>query len=124
MVVMLNWWFNSGLKNLIKSLKVSLYRTIDTFSLGLLFKTLFSPFRQISAGMLPPGAPIKVQISAAGDRLFSRLIGFFIRSLLIIVGSIVILFQSFAGILIILMWLVLPLFPLIGLAIFLGVSIW
>lgn len=124
MVVMLNWWFRAGFKNLIDYLKSSIRSAIELFSVTTLFKTLFSPFRQISAGMLPPGVPIKVQIKAAGDRFFSRFVGFFIRSGTILIAIFVILMQILFSFLVVFMWLILPLFPILGIILFVGLKTW
>lgn len=48
------------------------------FSVGLLLKTLFNPFRQISAA--PVGGAAPVQLSAFFDKLFSRAVGMVVRS--------------------------------------------
>ena len=44
------WWYSTGWKKLIERVRESLLNVYDYFSLGLLLKTLFAPWRQISAG--------------------------------------------------------------------------
>lgn len=88
---------------------------IDYFSIDLLIKTLFSPFRQISAGKVD--GPLGVQFRAFADRLISRVIGAMIRLLLLLIGLIVIATQAVLGIVVLLGWAFVPLLPIIGLAV-------
>ena len=98
-------------------------RTADFFSAGLLLKTLFNPFRQISAA--PVGGDLSVQLSAFFDKMFSRVIGAVVRSMVIIIGILMILLRFLWMILGIIMWLALPLMPFIGIILWqMGVSVW
>ena len=56
-----------------------LVSVFDYFSIDLLVRTWFAPFRQISAGAVD--GPIGVQIRAFFDRLISRTIGGIVRGL-------------------------------------------
>lgn len=86
--------------------------TLDYFSIDLLLKTLFAPFRQISAGRVR--GPVDVQIRAFFDQLISRLIGGFVRSILIIVGSLSLVFTAVIGGFVLVAWAFLPLLPVVG----------
>lgn len=107
------WWYSEGLDGQLKSSRERLAEVADFFSIVLLLKTLFSPFRQIDAGGVKHG-PIGVKIRAWVDKLISRLIGAVIRSLTIIAGIIAlgvsVLFIAFrlGG------WALLPVLPVIG----------
>lgn len=90
--------------------------TIDYFSIDLLAKTLFSPFRQISAGGVR--GPLDVQIRAFFDRLISRCIGAVVRLVMIGVGSAVICLHLLAGGFVLVLWAFVPLLPLAGLVLF------
>ncbi|MET0979649.1 MAG: hypothetical protein ABWX90_00140, partial [Candidatus Saccharimonadales bacterium] len=46
----LSWWYGAGWRQRLAMLRERLANTIDYFSIDLLARTLFSPFRQISAG--------------------------------------------------------------------------
>lgn len=48
------------------------------------------------------------------DRVFSRLIGAFIRLLLLVVGGITIALQVILALVVILLWLLVPLLPVAG----------
>lgn len=111
-VGLLSWWYTAGWRQRMRLLGERLARTFDTFSIDLLVKTWFSPFRQISAGKV--NGPIGVQLRAFADRLISRVVGGVIRTAVIIFGSIWLLIVALAGVVELLLWLVVPLFPVIG----------
>jgi len=112
LVGIFQWWYGTGLYKHVRQVYVGLLKTVDFFSIGLLLKTLFNPFRQISAGVVQGGLP--EQFRAFLDRLFSRVFGAFLRTILIAVGLICLLVRMLWSVLIILAWLLLPLAPLIG----------
>lgn len=109
----MSWWYGDGWRGRAKMIAGRISRMNDYFSVGLLLSTLFSPFRQISAGSID--GPIGAQLRALGDKLISRMIGAIIRSFMIIFGLVVIVLQSIIGVIVLIFWLVIPLFPVIGL---------
>ena len=109
---LLKWWYTAGLRQRLKKTSVRLDGTIDYFSMDLLLKTLFSPFRQISAGKVD--GSLEVKMRALIDRVFSRLIGAFIRLLLLVVGGVTIALQVILALVVILLWLLVPLLPVAG----------
>ena len=123
LVGIFQWWYGNGLLQYIRQSFLGVLRTADFFSVGLLLRTLFNPFRQISAA--PVGGALSVQLSAFFDKLFSRAIGAVVRSMVIIVGILMILLRFLWMIVGVIMWLALPLMPFIGIILWqLGVSIW
>lgn len=98
-VSLLSWWYGDGWVNFIHEFSQALRNTIDFFSISSLFKTLFAPFRQISAhgGFL--------------DRLISRFIGSIVRFFLIIFGLIAIILETMIGVIMIILWPLIPLTP-------------
>lgn len=111
-VGLLGWWYGPGWRGCMGRILERLAATADFFSVGLLFRTLFSPFRQISAGRVR--GPLGVQLHAFFDRLVSRLIGAMVRAAMIVAGILVLLFQAIFGGVMILGWLLLPTAPLAG----------
>jgi hypothetical protein len=109
---LLRWWYGDGWRQRTRLIANRLDSTIDYFSMDLLIKTLFAPFRQISAGKVD--GPIGVQMRAMMDRLFSRVIGAFVRLLLLVIGGIVIGFQIIIGFVILIGWALVPGLPIIG----------
>ena len=123
LVGIFQWWYGNGLLQSIRQSFLGVLRTADFFSVGLLLRTLFNPFRQISAA--PVGGALSVQLSAFFDKLFSRAIGAVVRSMVIIVGILMILLRFLWMIVGVIMWLALPLMPFIGIILWqLGVSVW
>lgn len=117
MVGMFKWWYSEGLRSQVFVLQQWMVRTIDFFSLTLLLKTLFNPFRQISASMLPPSVPLEVKLKSAGDRLFSRFFGFAIRSIMIIIGALVIALQFMFSVFTMFAWVLIPFSLVFGVAV-------
>ena len=123
LVGIFQWWYGNGLLQYIRQSFLGVLRTADFFSVGLLLKTLFNPFRQISAA--PVGGDLSVQLSAFFDKMFSRAIGAVVRSMVIIIGILMILLRFLWMIVEIIMWLALPLMPFIGIILWqMGVSVW
>ena len=90
-----------------------LQRVNDQFSLGLLLKTLFQPFRQISANDRY-GDALEDKIRAWFDRLVSRIIGAFIRLFTMAVGVVALIFTLILSLIMIVLWLALPVLPFLG----------
>lgn len=111
-----DWWYRAGWRNRAQLVSERLDKTLDYFSIMLLLKTFFAPFRQISAGKV--NGPLGVKIRAFVDRIISRLIGAMIRSFILIIGLFVIVFQAIVGLIILLAWPLVPLLPVIGFAMF------
>lgn len=109
---LLRWWYGDGLRQRVRMIANRLDGTIDYFSVDLLLKTLFSPFRQISAGRVD--GPLEVQFRALIDKLFSRVIGAFIRLIILLVGGMAIALQMLVSIAILVVWLCVPAAPVIG----------
>ena len=115
-VGLLGWWYGRGWSLQVVRMREKLLSTFDYFSIDLLLRTLFSPYRQISAGKVR--GPLGVQMRAFLDRLISRLIGGMIRLTMVIVGSIAIAINGVFGSLWLIIWGVVPLLPLAGIALF------
>src|SRR5688572_16605203 len=108
-VGILQWWYGQGWRQRFSLLRERLASTMDYFSIDLLLKTFFSPFRQISAGKVR--GPLAVQMRAFADRLISRMIGAMVRFVMIIIGSVAILFHAVMGGLLVVGWAFVPIMP-------------
>lgn len=108
----LSWWYGAGLKARALLIYRRLEIAYDYFSIDLLFKTLFSPFRQISAGKVR--GPLVVQWRAFVDRLISRAIGVMIRSVIVVIGCIWLGVLGLAGAIVLIGWVLVPFLPVIG----------
>jgi hypothetical protein len=109
----LTWWYSDGLTARINDISERFARVADFFSVGLLAKTLFSPFRQLSTGAVR--GSLEVQLRALIDNVLGRLIGAFVRSAMIIFAFFASLGVLIYGIGVIIAWLILPALPLGGL---------
>lgn len=107
-----SWWYGEGWKRQLQQVTDRMVGLIDMFSIDLILRTLFSPFRQISAGRTD--GPIGVQFRAFLDKLISRGIGAMVRTAVLIAGSITIVFSGFIGLLYLIVWPLLPVLPLLG----------
>ena len=115
-VGLLGWWYGAGWRERARIIGERLARTYDFFSLDLLLKTLFAPFRQISAGQVR--GSLGVQFRAFFDRLLSRCIGAVVRTLMLIVGAVWTTVLAIAGLIEIVLWLFVPIFPIAGAVMF------
>lgn len=91
---------------------------LDTFSFSLILRTLFSPFRQISAGRVD--GPLGVQFQAFIDKTISRFIGALVRIAVLITGAISIAVGTVLGVLYVAFWPLIPVLPLVGFAMMLS----
>jgi hypothetical protein len=107
-----SWWYGRGWRAQVGRIGASLRRTSDTFSILLLLRTLFDPFRQISAD--DSGRSLGEKVSAMFNRLFSRCIGAIMRLFMIIAGIISLLLISVLSLLRLILWPVLPALPAVG----------
>lgn len=102
----------------VSRLREKLMGTLDYFSIDLLLRTFFSPFRQISAGQVR--GPLGVQMRALLDRIISRVIGAMIRLVMIVVGVLAIILYTLIGGLMIVLWGVIPVLPVLGIILFMS----
>lgn len=111
-VGLLGWWYSAGWRARAIVVRQRLARAFDFFSIDLLVKTWFAPFRQISAGKV--SGPIGAQLRAWADRMISRIIGGIVRTFVIISGAVWLLVLAVIGVVELGVWLLIPLSPLAG----------
>ena len=122
-VGLLSWWYSGGIVRTVRRIWVRLDGLMDLFSIGLLLKTLFAPFRQISAGKID--GPIGIQVRAFFDNLISRIIGAIVRTMVLIAGAFTITFSVIVSLFLIVLWILVPLLPIVGLVMMLtGYAPW
>lgn len=113
---MLLWWYGQGWRDAAMRVGRRLVNLEDYFSIDLLLKTFFSPFRQISAGKTK--GPLGVQMRAFFDRLISRVIGAMIRLFTIFIGLVALVIYAAIGLVVLAMWAFIPLLPIAGIVLF------
>jgi hypothetical protein len=107
-----SWWYGAGWRDQISRISQSIDRLNDYFSVPLLLKTFFKPFREISSGESGKGLQQMFQVFL--DKLFSRAIGAFMRFFMIIFGLFAMLFAMLFGLIRLIIWPLFPLLPLVG----------
>jgi len=113
LVGLISWWYGRGWMSQWKRIAHRFALTLEFFSVGQLFSTLFSPFRQISANTGSDGS-FGAAFRAFIDQLISRVVGAFVRFFTIIFGLLVIVLQAIYEVVIMTVWWVLPLLPIAG----------
>lgn len=116
----MQWNFFDAPKEILKAWKNFLLFNLNYFSIPILLKTFFSPWRRYlwSYGR---GFDIKVYFEAAASNLISRSIGLIMRVFLIFIGLAIEIFIVLGGALVFLSWILLP-FLLVG-GLILGIKI-
>lgn len=117
MVGLISWWYGRGWIAQWRRIRDRFVGTLEFFSIGQLFETLFSPFRQISAAGGSDGS-FGGSFRAMLDKLISRLIGAFVRTITIIIGLLAIVLLAIYELIIMSCWWFLPLLPVAGLILF------
>ena len=110
----LSWHFLEVPRNIFLGWKNFLKFGLNYFSLPLLIKTLFSPWRRYSWAY-PRGFDIGKYFEVFISNLISRILGAIMRFFLIILGILAEVFIIFAGLIILFIWLALPIFLIFGL---------
>lgn len=113
---LLQWWYGRGWKSQLARARDQFLGTAEFFSIGQLLATLFAPFRQISAGGV--NGPIAVQLRAFFDKLFSRLVGAFVRTFTILIGTVILIVLLVVEVVVLVGWLLVPVFPVFGFIMF------
>lgn len=102
----ISWWYGEGWRTITVGIKTRIRGAYQGFSIPILLRTLFEPWKRI---ITYPGATLQAKMQAVLDNLISRLVGFTMRSLALMAGTVLIVGQFLGGILLIGLWPVLPL---------------
>ena len=116
---LLSWWYSRGFSELINGLKERLRDAADFFSIRLLMQNFFSPYRQISAQGTSSSA-VNDRMQAFLDSLISRVVGTVVRLFVLIAGIIVIFLQITVGVVMIMIWPLIPMTVVGGVILCLG----
>lgn len=104
----ITWWYGTGWKELILRLQNLVSRVLVVFSVPLLIRTLFSPWRRI---ITFTDNSFMQNIRAALDNAVSRFVGFWVRLIVIFTALSFIIFIIISGIIAVILW---PLLPVLG----------
>ena len=102
------WWYGRGFSEYLASFVDGLRDAADFFSIRLLVRNLFAPFRQISAEK-QINLPLNARIHAWFELLISRLVGATVRFMILIAGTVVMILRAGIGLVLGILWPLLPL---------------
>jgi len=111
-----SWWYSQGWQQLSKRIIKIIRTNFQVFSVSLLLKTLFEPWRRISTN---PSSGLGFHIQAAIDNTISRFVGFGVRFIVILAALITTILLSLIGIIELVVWPFLP--PALIVTIILGI---
>jgi len=112
-VTFVRWWYGAGWNTLVHNVQRRNQRTIDSFSIPTLLRTLFAPWKRIVSA---PGAGIDAHLRAIGDNAISRLVGFTVRLTVLVSAAVSLAFLAVFGLIQIAVWPFIP-FAAVGLII-------
>lgn len=110
------WWYGDGWKQVIKSIGNRTVAISDSFSVSTLLRTWFAPWKRIISYS---GDSFDDKIKASLDNLFSRAVGFVVRSLVLFAALVTIIFVAVLSLIEIIVWPLLP--ALVPISIILGI---
>ena len=103
----LAWHYTYAIRDFFGIWGNMIWFTYQYFSIPILFRTLFSPFKRLkeySKGGLDIGSFFESLVV----NIIMRLVGFILRSIIILIGLSALTFTIFLGIVFFFLWLVLP----------------
>ena len=110
----LQWWYGPGWRDASNRLSARLKNTYLSFSVPILLRTMFAPWRRI---ITPPNGSLEQKMKALLDNIVSRAVGFTVRVMALLAAGLLLFFYAgFGGILLIL-W---PILPILGPALIVG----
>jgi len=110
----LSWQFLEMPRNILKAWGNFLKFGLNYFSVPLLIKTFFSPWRRY-VWAYPKGFDIGKYLEVWFSNLISRILGAVLRFFLIIIGILAEILIVFGGLIFLLVWLILPILLIWGL---------
>jgi hypothetical protein len=105
-VAFLSWWYGEGWKQVFASFRPRLKGVSESFSVKLLLPTLFAPWKQITS---QPGRSLEDRFHAWADNTFSRIIGFFVRSGVLLAAGMSLIVVIILSVIELIIWPLLPL---------------
>jgi hypothetical protein len=105
LVSFFSWWYGKGWEQVARSFTARQRAVSNAFSIIQLLKTLFAPWRRI---ITYPGRSLPERFRAWGDNMFSRVIGFVVRLLVLGAACIALLVIGVLTIIEIIIWPLLP----------------
>lgn len=108
------WWYFHGWQVFVGKIRAWFSNVADFFSMDSLIRTLFKPYRQISADVASGNASLDLRFHMFLDRLVSRFIGFISRLVLLIAGTFIIIIGGVLSLILVIIWPIIPFLPIVG----------
>ena len=106
----LRYWYGTELPKAPRRLHGFILTTADAFSMPLLLKTLFAPWRR---DVLPTtGLALQEKFRVIGYNLVAIFIGFFVRLFVLFIASFLVALTILLGTLLLGLWVILPFLPI------------
>jgi hypothetical protein len=99
------WWYGPGWLSAIRDIPKRTVGVSRSFSVAILVKTLFAPWKRITT---VPGAGLDAKLRAIVDNMMSRLIGFTVRLIVLVAALLLSLGTLIFFTLVALAWPLLP----------------
>lgn len=103
-ILMIKWWYSDGWTYILYSYKDQLVRISQNFSLIILLKTLFSPWKQMTSKIT-----LQNIAQAVIDNTISRVVGFVIRIFVLTAALLMLFLISVYFLALFLLWAFVPL---------------
>ena len=107
-VAFIQWWYGPGWRDAATQLTTRLRTTLMSFSVPILLRTMFAPWRRITTD---PGKSLQDKLRAMVDNAVSRLVGFMVRLMALGAAMLLLTLTAVIGGLIVALW---PLLPILG----------
>lgn len=104
-IAFLQWWYGPGWRDASGRLSARLRLTYLNFSVPILLRTLFAPWRRITAA---PGSSLEQRMRAIVDNALSRIIGMTVRLITLATACLLLAVYAVAGGIFLLLWPCLP----------------
>jgi hypothetical protein len=115
------WWYSKGIYDFFIYLKAIFLKITDIFSVRLLLRTFFSPWKRDVTPM--ESLPLNLMLQVIIFNLVSRLIGAFIKAIILFIYFIALAIFLSLTLFLVMLWLLLPLITILGLIIGIGLII-
>ncbi|PIP22790.1 MAG: hypothetical protein COZ91_02780 [Candidatus Nealsonbacteria bacterium CG_4_8_14_3_um_filter_39_7] len=110
------WYFWEMPQNILKGWRNFLLFNLNYFSIGLMLKTFFSPWKRYSSSSSSRGFEIGKFLEDRFSNLIFRILGAIVRFFLIIIGIVIEAFLILAGAFLFAFWLAIPLLIIFGIS--------
>ena len=108
------WWYGAGWMRLPREIRQRIRYITQFFSLTIILKTLFAPWKRDIAYATSPA--LEDRFNALIGNLVSRFIGFLIRIFFMIGGVCAIVCTAVGGTVLFVIWPILPVLPIVLIA--------